>query len=478
MPLSASRHNIIATVPGSDERVVANLLSGSADVIDVSEAAGIIAGTPVDPQAAAERGYLVEPDEEAHRFRAAYLDFIDARDQDEVQLFFAPTYACNFACSYCYQSEYAPSAVSDTESVIEAFFRYVDEHFRDRKKYVTIFGGEPLLPGPRQRAVIEALVRGAAACGLEVAVVTNGYLLEEYLDLLSQAQVREIQVTLDGVGSVHDKRRPLHGGGPTFEKIVAGVDAALARDVPINLRMVVDRENLSGLVDLARFARERSWTTHPRFKTQVGRNYELHYCQVEQDRLYSRLGLAEAFAALAAEHPEVLELHRPTFGLAKSLAETGTLPEPVFDSCPGAKTEWAFDITGRIYACTATVGKPGEALGTFYPEVRLDEAQVAEWQDRDVLAIPECKDCQVALACGGGCAALAKNRSGRLQGPDCRPVKELLGLGMALYRSATRAEPVAQPGACRCGSSAPGTDAQAGPSPGPASDCCCASADE
>jgi uncharacterized protein len=42
----------------------------------------------------------------------------------------------------------------------------------------------------------------------------------------------------------------------------------------------------------------------------------------------------------------------------------------------------------------------------------------------------------VQLACGGGCAALAKNQTGRLHAPDCRPVKELLGLGMALYRSA------------------------------------------
>lgn len=450
MPLVPSRHNIIAKLPDSNDHVIANPLSGCADRLDAAEASAFIAGNGVDEQAALTRGYVVESDEEARRYRAAYLDFVEARDQDEIQIFFAPTYACNFACSYCYQSEYAPTPKPDTADVIAAFFRYIDATFADRKKYLTLFGGEPLLPNESHRATIQALITGAAERKLDVAVVTNGYHLTSYLDLLTQAHLREIQVTLDGVGDVHNRRRPLHGGGATFDNVVLGIDQALARDIPINLRMVVDRDNLPGLVDLARFARARGWTSHPHFKTQVGRNYELHYCQVEQNRLYSRLGLAEAFAALAAAHPEVLELHRPSYGLAKSLVETGTLPDPVFDACPGTKTEWAFDATGRIYACTATVGKPGEALGTFYPEVQLDEQQVAHWQDRDVLAIPECKDCPVQLACGGGCASLAKNQTGRLHGPDCRPVRELLGLGLSLYHAVPSAEPVTTTSTC-CG---------------------------
>ena len=49
------------------------------------------------------------------------------------------------------------------------------------------------------------------------------------------------------------------------------------------------------------------------------------------------------------------------------------MPSPVFDACPGAKSEWAFDYTGRIYSCTATVGKTEESLGRFFPSVQLDD---------------------------------------------------------------------------------------------------------
>ena len=72
---------------------------------------------------------------------------------------------------------------------------------------------------------------------------------------------------------------------------------------------------------------------------------------------------------LIRQHPAILQFHKPAYSVSKFLFENGELPDPLFDSCPGCKTEWAFDYTGRIYSCTATVGKPGEELGTFYPEV-------------------------------------------------------------------------------------------------------------
>jgi uncharacterized protein len=134
------------------------------------------------------------------------------------------------------------------------------------------------------------------------------------------------------------------------------------------------------------------------------------------------------------KHSEILEFHKPAFSIAKYLFENGKLPDPLFDACPGCKTEWAFDYTGSIYSCTATVGKKEEKIGTFYPNVWLDESKVEEWEERDILSIEKCKDCSIQLACGGGCASIAKNTCGNLLSPDCRPVKELLELGISLYK--------------------------------------------
>ena len=106
-----------------------------------------------------------------------------------------------------------------------------------------------------------------------------------------------------------------------------------------------------------------------------------------------------------------MNFYKPAFSISKFLFENGELPEPLFDSCPGGKSEWAFDYTGNIYSCTATVGKNDESLGTFYPEVKTKDDIIRNWENRDVTAIEECKSCNLQLACGGGCASGCKKQN-------------------------------------------------------------------
>lgn len=434
-----SKHNIFSKITDSENYFIVNLLSGSADILTPEEGKMIQdyhKGKAIAPdfmEKLTEQGYFVDKNEEERLYRNKYLNFIDDRDDDEVQLFFVPNYSCNFACTYCYQDEYTNVKQELTKEIIDAFFIYINNEFAGRKKYITVFGGEPLLNSAKQRELISYLLQNANQSELDVCFVTNGYTLSEYVGLLKTARIREIQVTLDGVGIIHDKRRFLKGGGASFDKIVNGIDACLENNLPVNLRMVVDKENINGLPDMAKFAIDKGWTKNPLFKTQLGRNYELHHCQATSGKLFSRISLYESIYNLVKQHPYIIEFHKPAYSVSKFLAENGELPEPLFDACPACKTEWAFDYTGQIYSCTATVGKDGEALGTFYPEVSQKEEMIAEWESRDVTTINECNSCNLQLACGGGCGSVAKNRTGNICSTDCRPVKQLLELGFASY---------------------------------------------
>ncbi len=434
-----SRHNIFSRISESDNYFIVNLLHGNADILNPEEAGmlrdflGGKALTETFRKNLSEKGYLVDEKEEERLYRSRYLDFMDAGDEDEVQLFFVPNYSCNFACTYCYQDEYASVKQELTAGIIDAFFRYINREFAGRKKYLTVFGGEPLLNSPSQKELIAYMLKKANDSNLEVCIVTNGYSLVDYIDILRSSNIREIQVTLDGKGKVHDGRRFLKGGGPTFEKIVQGIDACLQNELPVNLRMVVDKENIDGLPEMAKFAIDKGWTGNELFKTQLGRNYELHHCQATSEKLFSRISLYETIYHQVKQHPYILEFHKPAYSISKFLAENGELPDPLFDACPACKTEWAFDYTGQIFSCTATVGKPGESLGTFYPEVTRKEEMISAWESRDVTAIAECGTCSMQLACGGGCGSVAKNRTGSVCSTDCRPVKELLELGFSAY---------------------------------------------
>jgi uncharacterized protein len=431
--MELSKHNIFSSIHLSEEYFIVNMLSGNADILSSAEAQRVMGNEVINDPEYIEKGYVVDPAEEAKLFRKKYLDFLDTRDNDEIQIFYVPSYACNFSCSYCYQEGYGSGENEHGPEVTFAFFSYLKDNFQNRKKYITLFGGEPLPGSENNRKFLESFIAECNKLNLDLAVVTNGYHLASYVPLLSKAHIRELQVTLDGPESVHNHRRPLKGGKETFSAISKGIDTALSAGLPVNLRVVLDRENIGSLPELARYAADKGWTQSPIFKTQLGRNYELHYCQSQQSKLYSRIDLYKDIYDLIQEHPVILDFHKPAYSVSKFLFENGELPAPLFDSCPGCKTEWAFDFTGRIYSCTANVGKPGEELGTFFPKAALDRNRVENWQERDVLSIRACSNCNLQLACGGGCAAVACNRDKDLHSPDCRPVQELLELGISLY---------------------------------------------
>jgi len=430
-----SKYNIFSKIKDSESFYIVNLLTGNADILSADTGNELLHGNFPERDEFIAKGYLIDEKEEKRIYNEKYLNHLDDKEKDELQIFFVPWYSCNFDCSYCYQSGYENDTTRLTSDIIDAFFATIKKKFAGRRKYITLFGGEPLLTGENNRKSISYFFEKASEAGLDVAIVTNGYALNEYIELLNSHRVREVQVTLDGVGIAHNSRRYLKGGSGTFDKIVDGIDSALANNITINLRMVIDKQNIEDLPRLAEFAIARGWTKSPFFKTQLGRNYELHYCQTGNEKILSRIEFYEYIYKLVKQYPHIVEFHKPAFSISKFLFENGELPMPLFDACTGCKTEWAFDYTGHIFACTATVGKPGESLGTFYPSYSLNNEKITEWEERDVTTIEECRTCSLQLACGGGCAAVACNRTGKLHSPDCRPIKELIGMGISFYQT-------------------------------------------
>ncbi|MGM0442419.1 MAG: radical SAM protein [Elusimicrobiota bacterium] len=428
-----SKYNIFSKLEDSEDYFILNLLTGNADILSPQEGKKIEGGKLPENSAYVEKGYVADPAKEEELYERKLKEFNEKIGNEEVQIFFVPWYGCNFNCSYCFQNEYDKSGPPLTKDTIDSFFEYVKREFKGRKKYITLFGGEPLLEKKRYRRLIDYFVSRASKNNLELAVVTNGYTLSSYLDILKKARIREIQVTLDGPLDIHDKRRSHVNGRGSFEKIVNGIQSALDDGFTINLRTVLDRDNLDGLPELSRFVIEKGWNENPDFKTQIGRNYDLHGCGLDKEKILSRAGLYEKIYDMAEEYPEILKFHLPDFSVSRFLYQNGRLPDAAFDVCPATKSEWAFDYTGRIYPCTAYVGVKKESLGTFYPEVNKSKDLIKKWNTRSVETINECRECSLKLACGGGCGAVAKNATGNIKSPDCNPVKRQLELGVSLY---------------------------------------------
>ena len=126
-----------------------------------------------------------------------------------------------------------------------------------------IYGGEPLLK--ENKEIIRYISKKAVDAGLTLDVTTNGYDLDQFIDVLTEYNYSLVFTTLDGTGEDNDKRRVYAGGGGSFEKIINNVGLALSKGLRVSVRINVGPENLDRASDLAEVFEEKGFTGYPGF---------------------------------------------------------------------------------------------------------------------------------------------------------------------------------------------------------------------
>lgn len=446
----SAKNNIIVKIenPERPEYAIMNPVSGSFDLMGQREFELI---QNLDELKDAEfkdyllkRGYAYNNQaEQDAAVSKAYTDFNAELKNSQVQLMFIPTYGCNLACVYCYEQGIDGKPALVTRETVDAFFDYIKKNFAQsaKKPFITLFGGEPLINSPAQREIIDYFVDKCVRGDYEIAAVTNGYDFTEYVQILKKAKIKEIQFTLDGSREFHDRRRATKNKKGTFDKIITGIEAAVQNKMPVNLRTVVDLENIEDMVGLAEFLDKKGWLDLPPtlFKTQIGRNYELFTCYAKPQHLLTEVELWGRVSSLSKTYPILAKFHRPDFKGIRYIVDTGEMYMASFDTCPACKTEWVFDLYGKIYGCTASCGRDEYLLGTYWPEIKLNTSAIDTWKSRSVKSIPQCNGCKYDVVCGGGCGVVAANHNnGEILSADCRPIQQLLEIGINHYKEELR----------------------------------------
>lgn len=155
-------------------------------------------------------------------------------------LCWSPLVRCNLSCPHCLDDTSVPEAGADQRARIAGILA------RAGLAGVDITGGEPLLLRD-----LPALARRVTASGrTAVAVTTNGWHLQRRARELV-GTVDAVRVSLDGADAESNDR--LRGSG-SFERALAGIAAARALNLPVQLQMVLMASNCfraQDMVDLA-----------------------------------------------------------------------------------------------------------------------------------------------------------------------------------------------------------------------------------
>lgn len=187
--------------------------------------------------------------------------FRGGRSGPPVSLSLNLTRRCNLKCVMCAQHRHSPAPPEELsyyqpqrELEVGDWISLLDQAARFHPRlYVT--GGEPLLyPG------FDELLRAAKARRLVVHLQTNATLLERKADMLVEAGVEGLTVSLDGPAQVHDAVRGQPG---VFERAARGIAALIrarrdrGRPGPIlTLNCTISRHTLATLPQMADLARD------------------------------------------------------------------------------------------------------------------------------------------------------------------------------------------------------------------------------
>jgi cyclic pyranopterin phosphate synthase len=137
---------------------------------------------------------------------------------------------CNYKCVYCRTGE---EGINFTELPIEHYLRMIRIFVSLGIEKVRITGGEPLLRAglvdmirdlARMRTAYPSLESGNASQQLDIALTTNGHLLESMAAPLKAAGLSRITVSMDAVESETFTR--ITGVPRSFERVLAGIRAA------------------------------------------------------------------------------------------------------------------------------------------------------------------------------------------------------------------------------------------------------------
>jgi len=375
--------------------------------------------------------------------------FLIPDDQDEIELIseihaalkgrqrtlgltIMPTLDCNFRCSYCFS--YTRHERMGTE-IQEALLRFVEEKLEAAERLsVTWYGGEPTLcldMIDTLSARLRALCQRHGVELLPASIVTNGYLLTaQVAERLQAAGIREAQVTLDGDRATHDQRRPLRGGGGTFDRILDNV--AAAREIlDIKVRINVDRDNADTAVGTLDALADRGLQRTPVYFGHV-KPYSEACSGIASacfsDREFSQLDLALTRQALARGFGSFRYPHLELGGVcgADQRLSYVVAPDGLLFKCWAQASQGSAQSVGSV---------SDDQLGESMRQIQHENLQrFLTW---DPLADTSCRECRVLPICMGGCPYLRING---IAGAGCSTWRyvllETLGLRIRLEQLA------------------------------------------
>ncbi|WP_461864190.1 radical SAM protein [Thermococcus sp.] len=323
---------------------------------------------------------------------------------------FVLNWECNFACNFCIQKKKWDDNSSISLEKLDRAILFVEKYGK-MPPYVTISGGEPLLP--RNFSVVKTLLEYLAERNGKLAVTTNGFTLQMYIPLFEQYHsiIDTIRISITGPPEIHNRMRIHKMGMPTFDIVFN------------NLKKTLDTKLCSKIKILTHFNNKNiiyldAWIKLLKKEGLLG-TIPITFSILENGGTYSsttlhefkkREQLSQKLVEYFLDNLWVLKYinvdnGRGDFQIVKDIILNGKLPDIRMYHCNGLAGRAAvMSPDGGVYPCVIAAREGIFKIGTYSPEQRVDVNMLNKVRERNMISmISECKNCSLLPICVGGC---------------------------------------------------------------------------
>lgn len=332
------------------------------------------------------------------------------------------TWACNFACVYCFEGA-GENVLTLTKENADRYVKFMKTEAikrRSKSMSITLFGGEPLVNINLGFDILDQLHSfcGEKEINFSCSIITNGTLLtDDILDRLVKHNCTSVQITLDGMKEVHDSRRPYKGGRGSFDDVISAIkrvnDKVGTHGV---IRINVDKTNIDEAYKLLKF---------------LGKDGEnLTNCTVDFGIVRGSTMACSSYAGNCFCETEIGDILEALWAEAERNGfYENTTPMRRWMFC-GLYSDSQYTVTPDcvVYKCWEHAGMEEHKMGEIDEDGNFVNPTIAyfEWMTQTPTENSDCAECVYLPVCGGGCGVVSYNETNTYHGKGCFKVRGVM----------------------------------------------------
>jgi len=308
----------------------------------------------------------------------------------------APTLNCNFKCIYCYENEAGNHGVM-SDYIQMNILGFIKRFANIKKLSINWYGGEPLLAKKEIYNLSKMFIEYCKDNNIEydAFMITNGSLITDTdINDFIKYKIKNIQVTIDGIPEIHNKRRMGKNIQDTFSVIINNINKLLSceEDINIILRINIDKANTIQLEQLFDVLSKK--LISKKVKIDLGRVEACtETCKSIESNCYKNSEYADIY------------LNTYKYIQKYGFLENSPLkyPEAKYNfCCTDYANSFVLDFEGNLYKCWNSIGNKKESIGNI-ENMDITNHRHGQWLLWDPLKHTKCKECDILPLCMGGC---------------------------------------------------------------------------